>query len=528
MAYENYLTSLKMHIRRHVRDTFGTAFQDCSASTEPEINAQVQRLETGALPLPAETIDWLGNYFQYVREKDELLVYDNVTGIWHFEQDDMTLRNVLLDYFTELAVQATAANDKVYVRYANRAVVPNRIQTMSARLKYSIGFHIRKSSEVITAAEHLRYFKLLDGRRALLDLTKPNFNLRAVTFAETQPMKIMNLHPVEISITDEDPKLFLELIETYMMGDPAMVAYFKKVLAYVMSPYNYNQVLVYFFGEGGRNGKSTIIKVLQDILGPHAVRMNSEFLNSKPATSFKKDDALAATEGKSLLIFNEIDERMIVSTQNVKDITEGGRDEYGNKLMTVIRPAYSRNYDVNICGTPLIVANSLLNFGDWSSLDPIFKRLILIPFNYKIVNEDPTILDKLAAEYPLIQSWLYRNYFAHKGINLKTLVKPVTIERLFLAFRAESDILGMFWNDCIVETKDPKDEIQRSDIFRMYQQYCQVNGRNPIKNIGTNGFQNLIQPFFARVQVTRKNGTFYVKGVQPSVYFTKEVVPHAR
>lgn len=527
MAYQNYLTSLKMHVRKHIKEVFGPAFQDCSAMTEPEIAGQVSRLEMGALPLPTETLDWLSNYFQYVREKDELLVYDNVTGIWHFEKDDMSLRNILLDYFTELATQSDLAKDKVYFRYANRQVQSARIQTMAVRIKSSIGFHIRSSAEVINATEHLRYFTTTDGRRALIDLSKPTFNLKSVSFAETQPLKLTHLHPINISITDEDPKLFLSLIDTYMLGDPDMIAYFKKTLAYMMAPYNYNQVLLYFLGDG-RNGKSTIVKVIQDILGPHASRMNSDFLNSKPNTSFKVDDALAATEGKSLLIFNEIDERMVVSTKNLKDITEGGRDEYGNRLMTVVRPAYSRNYEVNICGTPLIIANTLLNFGDWSALDPIFKRLILIPFAYKIVVEDPTILNRLAAEYPLIQSWLYRNYFNHKNVNLKAEVRPLMIDKIFLRFRADSDIIGMFWEECIVETNNKADEILRSDVFRMYTQYCQVNGRIPIKNVGTNGFQNMMQSYYARMSLSKKNGSVYVKGIQASPYFKNEVLKAAR
>lgn len=527
MAYQNYLTSLKMHVRKHIKDVFGPAFTDCAASTEQEINSAVMRLETGALPIPTETLDWLSNYFQYIKEKDELLVYDNVSGVWHFEIDDMSLRNILLDYFTELAVQADAAKDRVYVRYANRAVQPNRIQTLATRIKGSIGLHIRTSAEIIHATEHLRYFKTSDGRRAIIDLSKPTFNLKSASFAETQPLKLMRLHPIDISITDEDPKLFLQLIDTYMLGDPGMIEYFKKVLAYAMAPYNYNQVMLYFLGDG-RNGKGTILKVLQDILGPHAIRMNSELLDSKPSTGFKKDDALAATEGRSLLIFNEIDERMIVSTRNVKDITEGGRDEYGNRMMTVVRPAYSRNFEVNICGIPLLTANTLLNFGDWSALDPIFKRLILVPFGYKIIDEDPTILNQLAQEYPKIQSWLYRNYFQYKGINLKTTPRPQLIDRLFVRFREDSDIIGLFWSDCITETQNNKDEILRGDIFRMYSQYCQVNGRIPIKNVGTNGFQNMAHSYFSRLGLIKKNGSIYVKGVVPSPYFKNEVLKQAR
>jgi phage/plasmid-associated DNA primase len=252
--------------------------------------------------------------------------------------------------------------------------------------------------------------------------------------------------------------------------------------------------------------------------------MNSDLLNSQPSGAFKKDDALAATEGRSLLIFNEIDERMVASTQNIKDLTEGGRDEFGNKVMTVVRPAYSRNYEVNICGTPIIVANTLMNFGDWSQLDPIFKRLVMVPFDYKITKEDPSLLNRLAAEYPKIQAWLYLNYFKHKNIQLKNVPKPQVIQDRFKQYRADSDIIQMFWDDCIRVTNNKADEMMRSDIYKMYKMYCDANGRKAIKNKGTNGFQNLIQPFFERIIMVHKNGSYMVQGVKKSAYFEKEII----
>jgi len=289
-----------------------------------------------------------------------------------------------------------------------------------------------------------------------------------------------------------------------------------------MAPYNYNQVLLYFIGPG-RNGKGTLVKVLQDILGPHAIRMNAELLNSQPSPSFKRDDALAATEGRSLLIFNEIDERMVASTQNVKDLTEGGRDEFGNKLMTVVRPAYSRNYEVNICGTPLIIANNLMNFGDWSVIDPIFKRLVLIPFDYVIQVEDPTIPNRLAQEYPKIQTWLYMNYFKHKGITLKAEPKPQDILDAVKRYREDSDIIGMFFKDCVEVTNRPTDLMLRSDLYRMYTQYCKANGRMSIKNKGTNGFLNLADSYVKKMPQTSRSGSIYLLGVTRTTYFNKEI-----
>jgi len=522
MGFTNYLTSLKMHLLRHIRDVFD--FSDTSTLTQEVIRSYVKRLTSeSAIPIPSETFEWLANYFKNVKDKGDLFVYDNVQGLWHFEDDDTALRNVLTDYFSLIGQEATNAKDGIFQGYAKYFFSPGRIPNLANKLKRAIIYTINKADDIVSMTEYYRYFKTDDGRRALLDMKQPKFNLNSKSFKETQPLLLQYLNPVPIATTDDLPTLFLSLIETYMMNDPEKIEYFHKVLAYLMAPYNYNQCLVYFVGDG-RNGKSTILKVLQDILGPHAVRLNSELLNAKPSPSFKKDDALAATEGKSLFIFNEIDERMQASTQNMKDITEGGRDEFGNKIMTVLRPAYSRNYEVNICGTPLIVANSLINFGDWSMLDPVFKRLILVPFDYHITKEDPTLLNRLAKEYPKIQAWLYLNYFKYKGLLLKEETRPADFDVMFKQYRADADIIGMFFEDCVTFTTRTGDEMLRGDLYRMYKMYCDANGRHAIKNKGTNGFSNLIEPILRRnAKVVLKNGSYYVQMVKKTAYFDNEI-----
>jgi hypothetical protein len=521
MGFTNYLTSYKVHLLKHVRGVF--AFHDTTAMTEAEVKACVHRMtQESAVPIPSETYEWLSNYFRYVQDKGDMLVYNNTTGLWNFEIGDATMQSVLTDYFTVIAEEAAKTKDTVMLRYANYFFGVGKIANLVKRIKHAIIFTIPKSSQVISQTEHLRYFRTTINTRALLDMTK-GFDVKEVTFQETQSLMLQHIAPVPMALDDDEPTLWLELIKTYMMDDPDRLEYFEKVLAYMMAPYNYNQVWIYFIGDKGRNGKSTVLKVLQDILGPHAIRMNSELLNSIPSPGFKKDDALAATEGRSLLIFNEIDERMQASTQNIKDITEGGRDEFGNKVMTVLRPAYSRNYEVNICGTPLVVANNLLNFSDWANIEPIFKRLILVPFDYLIVDEDPNILNRLAAEYPKIQRWLYRNYFKHKGVLLKAVPKPPHIAQRFIEYRADSDIIKLFWDEC-VEVTGGKDEMLRSDLYRMYELYCRSNGRKPIKNKGTNGFHQLMEPYLKNVVVVRKNGSFYIQGLKKSAYFEKEVI----
>lgn len=516
----NYLTTFKVQIIKHIRSAYD--FRDTSSLSAPEVKSFVGKMLNQSIPIPAETYEWLGTMFRYVRDKDQWLVYNNATGLWHYERDDASLRSLLTDYFQAVYDEAAAHKSTVIMEYAASWFKGARINQLTARIKTGIQFLEERAVDLIENNYNIRYFETTGGSRVLIDLSQDKFNIRVVKFAETQPMMLTHKAPVPISETDDAPTLWLSLIDEYMLHDPDRIAYFKKVLAYMMSPYNYNQALLYFIGSSGRNGKSTILKVMQDILGPYSIRMNADLLNSNPAPSFKKDDALAATEGRSLLIFNEIDERMVASTQNIKDLTEGGRDEFGNKVMTVVRPAYSRNYDINISGIPLIVANSLINMGEWSNLAPIFKRLILVPFDYTIQKEDPTILTRLAEEYPKIQAWLYLNYFEHKGILIKEEPKPAAFEEMFAQYYEDSDIIKMFWKDCVEVTNSATDRIMRGTIYRMYEEYCRVNGRKPIKNKGTNGFANLIRGYLPNV--INCQGNYVVTNVKQSAYYTNEVV----
>ena len=515
----NYLTTFKIQITKHIRKVFN--FVDTTGLTNAEIKAFTEQLLDTMIPLPEETYEWLSTMFRYVRDKDAWLVYNNATGLWHYEYDDAGLKSLLTDYFQVVYDEALAHKDAVHSLYAKHFFSITRINQLATRLRTGVHFLENTADELLEKTYNIRYFDTDDGRRAIIDMSQPSFNMRVARFEDTQSLMLQHKAPMPIATTDDEPTLWLSLIDEYMMHDPDRIAYFKKVLAYMMAPYNYNQALLYFIGSG-RNGKSTVIKVLQDILGPYAIRMNAELLNANPSHSFKKDDALAASEGRSLLIFNEIDERMVASTQNIKDLTEGGRDEYGNKVMTVVRPAYSRSYDVNISGTPLIIANSLINMGEWSNLAPIFRRLVLVSFDYIIQKEDPTILNRLAQEYPKIQAWLYLNYFAHKGVLIKDEPKPQAFEDLFVQYYEDSDLIKMFWRECIEETHNPSDTILRGNIYKMYETFCRANGRKPIKNKGTNGFSTLIKGYYPNTVI--RSGNWYVTGVKQSAYYTNEVV----
>lgn len=530
-----YLTGFTRHIRKHIKDSF--MFTRTPALNDKEIRVFVE--EKGILgeniPLFAETQLWLRRYYIYVADLGQFMYYNIHTGLWDIDNTTARLRNILIDYFTILAEEAQSMGDGIMLYYARAMFKLSRINDLITKIHQASFFTRDKFNSIVEANENLVYFEAVTGEQALLDLSQKKWNLKLVTFEDTQDLFLMSRQTQQIAVNPDDkPKLFLSLIEQYMCHDKELIEYFHKVLAYLMAPYNYNQVVFHFYGSEGKNGKSTLIKVLQDILGPRTVRISNQFLADKPALSFKEDDAIASVSGKSLIIFNEIKERMMLNTEIFKKLSDGGRDDLGNKTYEVVRPAFKSSYQVCIQGIPLILSNGLLQFPEWADLKPIMRRLLIIPFNFSIDKEDPTVTNRLAAEYPQIQLWLYQNYFKYRGINIKDEKLPVAAQKIRDLYVAEVDSLGNFFRECFVVAADPKtstDRLLRSDLYRIYQNYCNANGRQAMRNNGTAGFQNLIKPYLIKAlgedYFVNLSGLFYIRGISISEYYMKEILPSA-
>lgn len=526
-----YLTGFTRHIRKHIKESF--TFTPTPALSDQELKVYAERgILSENIPMFVETQEWIKRYYIYVADMNQFMYYNIHTGLWDVDADTTRLRNLLLDYFTILAEEAKLAKDGIMMHYAKSMFKLQKINELITKIHKATFFTKDKYNDIVESSEGLVYFDTITGKQAILDLNKKEWNLRLVKLEETQDLFLTSRQVQRLAVNPDDkPTLFLQLIEDYMCKDKELIAYFYKVLAYLMSPYNYNQVVFHLYGSEGKNGKSTIVKVLQDILGPRVVRVSNQFLADKPSLSFKEDDAIASVSGKSLIIFNEIKERMLLNTEIFKKLSDGGRDDLGNKTYEVVRPAFKSSYQVCVQGIPLVLANGLLQFPEWVDLKPILRRLIIIPFNFLIEEEDPTITNRLAAEYPQIQLWLYRNYFEHRGINIKSVALPAAVKAVKENYITEVDTLGNFFNECFKVDKDPKSpqRLLRSDLYRVYQAYCVFNGRQPMRNTGTSGFQNLIKPYLQKAlgedYLVNLSGLMYIKGIAHSDYYMKEVVP---
>jgi ribulose 1,5-bisphosphate carboxylase large subunit-like protein len=69
----------------------------------------------------------------------------------------------------------------------------------------------------------------------------------------------------------------------------------------------------------------------------------------------------------------------------------------------------------------------------------------------------------------------------------------------------------------------------RSDIYKTYVAYTRFNGRQPMRNTGTTGFQTLIIPHLVKAlgddYILHSGGLIYITGLELTPFFLKEIAP---
>ena len=96
--------------------------------------------------------------------------------------------------------------------------------------------------------------------------------------------------------------------------------YFEKILAYMFAIYTTKSCST--GSESGKNRKSTVLKVVKTCLVP-CNKDEQRAPERKACSIVQKDDCLAAADRRSLLIFNEIDERMVVARRTSRTSPKG-------------------------------------------------------------------------------------------------------------------------------------------------------------------------------------------------------------
>lgn len=261
---------------------------------------------------------------------------------------------------------------------------------------------------------------------------------------------------------------FLETIfvDAHGKTDHELIRYVQKLIGYSMTGDITDQSMYFLYG-GGKNGKSTFINTVKDILGDYARQTNKETFISKEHNGGANSD-VARLAGSRFVSAVESNEGEKLDESIVKQIT-GGESiiaRFLHKDYFEFSPEFKVFFTTN--HKPIVKGTD----------EGIWRRIKLIPFLAFIPEEkrDAKLPVKLKEEASGILNWMAEGCLLWQKEGMKP---PPTVENSGKAYREEMDLLLPFIIECC--NINPLSNVVLKDLYNEYKLFCQENGDFELK-----------------------------------------------
>jgi putative DNA primase/helicase len=292
-------------------------------------------------------------------------------------------------------------------------------------------------------------------------------DLRLGTISEGDPELYLSMATeTRFEGLEEPAPLFEETLRQIFDEDEELIAYLRRLFGYGITGLNIEHVFPVLYG-AGRNGKSLLVEVITEVLGPFARPIPAELLldQYRVRNSAGPSPDIMQLKGLRLAFASETDEGRKFSSSKVKWLTGGdllvGRNPH-DKQPTTFAPSHTLFLLTN--SMPRADANDV---AFWS-------RLQLIEFKQAFVDEPKEphehearkeLKQELIKERSGILAWLVRGCLQYQRRGLEP---PASVKERTAEYRQEEDLVGQFIEErCHV---NPRVNIEAGEL---YQAFCE-------------------------------------------------------
>jgi len=401
--------------------------------------------------------------------------------VWRPDRDGEVER-LALEAIRERQAQAVAIQD-----------IDLKKRTLSFLLASESTYRVRSVLELARSRPQLaRSGQEFDRHPTLLAVHNGVLELTGGLFREGHPDDYLT----QCTGTAYDPKATCPRWEQFVGeifdGDAELVAFVQRAIGYTLTGWTREQCFFFCYGTG-RNGKSTLFKVLRALLGDYA--HNTAFATfARDRTQASHQEDLMALEGARLVTASE--SKMIGQLADDMLKTIAGEDPITGSRKFQHERTYQPTFKV------WLAANNLPRVNDVT--EGFWRKVILLPFHVRFegARDDKHLGEKLLAELPGILNWALAGCLAYQREGLNP---PARCRDAAEAWRADNDPLHDFLKTCQVGANL---EVKASALFAAYEQFCQREGVPQVVK-SAHAFTPLVQAHgFTREK--RKNGRFFV------------------
>jgi putative DNA primase/helicase len=271
------------------------------------------------------------------------------------------------------------------------------------------------------------------------------------------------LCPVEYHPAAQAPR-FQTLLQEIFNSDDDLIGYLQRLAGRCLTGDVSEQALHIFWGTGA-NGKSTLLNVLLEMLGPdYGMKAPTELLMARRGEAHPTERA--DLFGKRLMVCAETEEGRRLAEAFVKELTGGDRIRARRmredfwEFMPTHKVILCTNHKPAIRGTD----------------HAIWRRVRLVPFTVTFAEDqqDKQLPEKLRAELPGILAWAVEGCLEWQRSGMQT---PKSVLVATEEYRTGEDTLAQWLAQCckIHDTYRQK----ASELYVSYHAWCEQGGERP-------------------------------------------------
>jgi putative DNA primase/helicase len=275
---------------------------------------------------------------------------------------------------------------------------------------------------------------------------------------------ITKLAPVVYGPAAQCPN-WLAFLDMIMLGRQSLVDFLKRALGSSLTGITSDKAMFILYGPGGDNGKSTMVEVMEMLLGNYARRTPVETFLKKREGSIPND--IARLRGARFVWAAENDRGVRLAESLIKEMTGGDRMAarflHGEffEFMPTFKIWFATNHKPTIRGDAAI-----------------WRRLKLVPFDYTIPKDRQKkrheVMAMFQSELPGILNWAIEGCleWQRDGLGVPDEVIDATRE-----YESEQDTFSMFLEEKCVRVANAR--VLSLTLYREYKTWAEEHGETP-------------------------------------------------
>ena len=356
---------------------------------------------------------------------------------------------------------------KVLQAWAFSSRQRGKLEAMAALLKTRPGIAIM-SSEV-------------DRDPYLLGVTNGVVDLRSGTLLSPDPKRLVLSNTglaFDPAAECPDWEPFLRDVFAHADGthDDELYLYVRRFLGYCMTGIRQPELFTILHGDGS-NGKSTLLTILELILGDYVRRVDPAMFEVKggPRDSASASPDMAVLPGARLVVTSESERGARLNMTLIKQMT--GDSITARKLYA--EPfTFTPTFKAMMCTNDLPVVTGT-DYGTWRRIHPLpFDRQWRRPGDTHLPESAPEadlgLLDRLREQAPGILTWLIAAAadFLREGLG----DTPIRVTQAAERYRDDSDVFGAWVKEALRVEKGSRG----FNLYSSYKTWCIDSGIRPM------------------------------------------------